>query len=137
MKIYIYPLKGYVAELLLSRSVEIADEGDSCDVLFYTGSSINDLRRLVKETKCSCVVCNNIEPTVYENFFWIYHKHIDLNSLLSPGIISTNSDILAQELYRILSIQADIDYKQKPEKVKFNGNLSDTWIKIKKIMLWA
>lgn len=130
-------MKGYVAEVLLSRNVELADEDEVCDVLFYNGTDIKELRSLIKEKKCSCVVCNHIEPTVYENFFWIYHTHDDLNTFLNPGIISTNSDVLAKELYRVLSIQADIDYKQKPVKVKFNGNLSDTWNKVKKIMLWA
>lgn len=137
MKIYIYPLKGYVVEFLLSRGVELVDEGSHCDILFYSGSDIKELRRLVKEVKCSCVVTNNIEPSIYEDFFWICHKHSDLHTLINPGIISTNSDILAKELYRVLSIQAEIDYKQKPEKVRFNSDLSDTWNKIKKIMLWA
>ncbi len=136
MKIYIYPLKGYVAELLLSRGVELVDE-EQCDVLFYNGSNIKELRQLVKTTKCSCVVTNNIEPTIYENFFWIYHNHQDLHSLINPGIIKTNSDVLAKELYRVLSIQAEVDYKQKPERVRFDSNFRDTWNKIKKIMLWA
>lgn len=137
MKIYIYPFKGYVAEFLLSRGVELVDEGEICEVLFYTGNNIKELRQLVHKLKCECVVANNIDLTIYEDFFWILHKHQDLHSLINPGIISTNSDILAKELYRVLSIQAEIDYKQKPERVRFNGNLSDTWNKIKKIMLWA
>jgi len=134
MKVSVYPLKDYIIEFINTRGITLASHEEDLDVLFYTGESLKELKDLVKDTNANCVIVNNMILKDNVGFFWIRHNFTDLNSLCNPVTISTNTEVLAKELYGMWGLQAEIQFTKKIVKEKSANNIIEH---VKNVMLWA
>jgi len=134
MKVSVYPLRDYIIEFINTRGITLASHEEDLDVLFYTGNSLKELKDLVKDTNANCVIVNDMILKDNVGFFWIRHDFTNLNSLCNPVTISTNTPILAKELYGMWGLQADIQFTKKEVREKNTYNIIE---QVKSAMLWA
>lgn len=144
IRVKIYPQVDFLHAFLQTRGFLLVPDKEN--ILHYTGQSLKELMKLLKEDKPDLLVIHSKDfdgkfPT---NFFWIYHPLKIEKDIYCKKKLLTNSYRLCQHYYQKLGLQKEIEVVEKPQEKKkneVNFGMPDffirkAWFKICQIMFW-
>lgn len=146
MKIKIYPEVDFLHAFLMTRGMVLVD--DSPQVLHYTGTSLKELKTLLKKDNPDLLVFHSKSfykflSSFHEIVFWVYQPINKEKDLYQTKTLYTNSEKLCQLYYQKLGIQADIKVipRKKKKKREINlaspiGQIKTWWSKFCVAMYW-